>query len=205
MTTYIVFVLDETGSMSSVKDDTIGGFNTYIEDLERELKDVNFSLMKFDSTHKTWVYKGVETKYVKPLNENTYTPGAWTPLWDAFASGIHRAEEQDIKEGDKVIISVLTDGQENDSKEFTREDVKALIAKHPDWAINFLGANMDAWDDVGRGLGMSIGSTLTFDQSDMVGTFNAVSRSTVAYAKGETTVDTFYKESDTVESTQKQA
>jgi len=192
MTTYIMFVLDETGSMSSVKQETIAGFNSYIKELRAELDDVKFSFMKFDSTEMNWVYRDVDLSFVKKLSDKNYSPRSMTPLWDAFGLAINEMEERDIKKKDKVIISVLTDGHENASKEFTPDDVAKMIKEHKDWAINFLGANMDAWGDVGRGLGMSLGSTLTFDQNDMSGTFSAVGVSTVAYAKGETTVDTFY-------------
>ena len=196
MATYITFVLDETGSMSSVKQETIVGFNSYIKELKKELKDVKFSFMKFDSVEMNWVYKDVDLLFVKKLNDKNYNPRSMTPLWDAFGLAIKDMEQKKLKENDKIIITVLTDGFENASKEFTPEDVASMIKKHKDWAINFLGANMDAWGDVGRRLGMFMGATMTFDQTDMVGTFNSVRHSTVAYAKGETTADTFYQDKD---------
>jgi len=194
MTTYIMFVLDETGSMSSCQEETIAGFNSYVKELRKELDDVKFSFMKFDSVEMNWVYRDVDLLFVKKLSDKNYSPRSMTPLWDAFGLAIKDMEERDLKKKDKVIITVLTDGHENASSEFTSKEVGKLIKKHKDWAINFLGANMDAWGDVGRGLGMSRCSTYTFDQSDMVGTFNTVGVSTVAYAKGETTVDTFYED-----------
>jgi len=192
MTTYITFVLDETGSMSTVKQETIAGFNSYIKELKAELKDVKFSFMKFDSVEMNWVYRDVDLLFVKKLSDKNYSPRSMTPLWDAFGLAIKNMEERDIKKGDKVIITVLTDGHENASKEFTADNVGAMILEHKDWAINFLGANMDAWGDVGRGLGMSRQSTYTFDQSEISDTLSYVGTSTVAFAKGETTVDTFY-------------
>jgi len=196
MTTYITFVLDETGSMSSCKEETIAGFNSYIKELKSELKDVKFSFVKFDSEEINWVYRDVDLLFVKKLSDKNYSPRSMTPLWDAFGLAVKDMEKKNLKKDDKIIITVLTDGLENASTEFTANSIAKMILEHKDWAINFLGANMDAWGDVGRTLGMSKRSTYTFDQSDMSGTFNAVGVSTVAYAKGETTVDTFYNDNN---------
>lgn len=194
MTTYIVFVLDETGSMFSIKDDTIGGFNSYIDNLSKELEGVRFSLLKFNAGGLKWVYEEKNLSDVEPLSEKNYNPNNSTPLWDAFGTAIQWMERRDIGAEDKVIITVLTDGFENASREFNTEQVKEMIEAHPDWAINFLGANMDAWDDVGYSIGMSRGSTFTYDANDMQGTFSVNSVRTIAFAKGETTVDTFYED-----------
>ena len=192
MTTYITFVLDETGSMSCCKEETIAGFNSYIKELRDELKDTKFSFMKFNSKEMNWVYKDVDLTFVKKLSDKNYKPKTMTPLWDAFGLAVQNMEEKDIKEKDKVIITVLTDGFENFSKEFTADSVAKMISEHKDWAINFLGADMDAWEDVGRGLGMSKRSTYTFNSADIEETLGFAGTSTVAYAKGETTVNTFY-------------
>ena len=192
MATYITFVLDETGSMSSIKEETIAGFNSYVKELRKELDDVRFSFMKFDSEEMNWVYRDVDLLFVKKLSDKNYKPRAMTPLWDAFGLAIKDMEKKKVKKDDKVIISVLTDGHENDSKEFTAKEVAKMVKEHKDWAINFLGADMDAWGDVGRGLGMAKGSTFTFSGSDIEGTLGVAASASVSYARGETTVDTFY-------------
>ena len=199
MATYVTFVLDETGSMSSCKEETIAGFNLYIKELQKELKDVKFSFMKFDSQEMNWVYKDVDIAFVKKLKKDTYIPRSFTPLWDAFGLAIQYNEEKEFKKKDKIIITILTDGQENASEEFDAKSVGKLVKKHKDWAINFLGANMDAFGDVGQQIYMTQGSTMTFNQDDMVGAFSGVGASTVAYAKGETTVDNFYDGDGVVE------
>lgn len=198
MTTYITFVLDETGSMQRVKQDTIGGFNSYLAKLKEELKDVKFSFLKFNTAKKEWVYEGVDLGYVAELNDDNYRPSNATPLWDAFALGITKTEEiaDNLSEEDKVIISVLTDGLENSSVEYTQHEVKKLIEEHSDWAINFLGADMDAWNDVSKNIGISAGATLDFDSDDIVGTMSINAGSTVSFARGETTVNSFYEDKD---------
>jgi len=203
MTTYITFVLDETGSMNGIRNDTIGSFNTYTKDLLDGLEgEVRFSLMKFGGYKKDWMCLDVAMKHVTTLSASNYRPSGGTPLWDAFGFAIKQMEEKDIQEDDKVIISILTDGEENQSREYTQQDVKAMIEDHPEWAITFLGANMDAWDDVGRGIGMSRGSTYSYDISDMAGTLSGQSVGTIAFASGQTTVDSFYDNVTKVEETE---
>ena len=181
--------------MSSIKEETISGFNAYIKEIKKELDDVKFSFMKFDSEDMNWVYKDVDIAFVKKLKSDTYNPRAMTPLWDAFGLAINHNEKKKFRKDDKIIITVLTDGHENSSEEFDAKSVSKLIKKHKDWAINFLGADMDAWGDVGIYIGMAQGSTLSFNQDDIEVGFSGASMSTVAYAKGETTVDTFYDNS----------
>ena len=204
MTTYITFVLDETGSMWGVRDDTIGGFNTYITDLRNNLKHVRFSLLKFNSNKKEWIHDKIGLSKVALLSEKTYIPTDGTPLWDAFGAAITRMETIELEPDDKVIISVLTDGMENSSVEFDASTIKALIEKHPDWAINFLGANMDAWDDVGRGLGMSRGATLTFSKDAISETYCSMSNATINFAEGKTSVDNFYTEGSTAKESEEE-
>jgi hypothetical protein len=201
MTVFITFVLDETGSMQSVKEETINGFNQYLLDLNKDLTDVVFSLLKFDSQEMNWVHKGVPISEVNELTAETYVPRSATPLWDAFGLAITEMEEVARREDDKVIISVLTDGFENASKKFTVEQVKGLVEKHPDWAINFLGADMDAWGDVGKNISMTRGQTFSYDGSGegVTMAFNAMSKGTTAFAQGTITVSDFYEGSLTTE------
>lgn len=203
MTTYIMFVLDETGSMDSVRKDTIGSFNNYIGDLKKELDNTVFSLLKFNSENMDWVHDGVSLNVVDEMTEEDYNPNHVTPLWDAFGVALKKMEDLTKHAGseDKVIVSVLTDGLENASKEYTPEQVRKMVEQHDGWAITFLGANMDAWGDVGSTVGLSVGSTMTYDQGDMSGTMHAHSRSTVAFAKGQTQVDNFYSGVDEEEKT----
>jgi hypothetical protein len=144
---YVTFVLDETGSMMSIKDDTIGGFNQYLETLKASSQETDFTLVKFDSnkTEKVCVAKPIAD--VLPLTPDTYNPGAMTPLIDAVMKSILATEQAVIAEDVNVAIVVLTDGYENASREYTRvqlaEKIKELTAKG--WLFTFLGADMDAF------------------------------------------------------------
>ena len=202
MTTYITFVMDETGSMSSLKDEAISGFNKYVDDLKKNLKGrTNFSLMLFDSTQMRWHIMDKSIKDVQHLNDDTYRPGAMTPLWDAVADAIVWTERKvEGKKNPKVVITVLTDGYENASKRYTTKAVKDLIEKHKDWAINFLGANMDAWSVAGE-IGIDTGSVMNFafTGSGLSAGFRSASIATSNFAQGKTTAQNFYEGTDDAE------
>lgn len=202
MTTYITFVMDETGSMDSLKDEAISGFNKYIDDLKKNLKGrTNFSLMLFDSTQMRWHVIDKPIKDVPHLNKDTYVPGAMTPLWDAVAEAIILTEEKVRgKKNPKVVLTVLTDGYENASKKYTTKAVKAMIESHKDWAINFLGANMDAWNVAGE-IGIDTGSVMNFafNAVGLSAGFRSASIATSNFAIGKTTAQNFYEGTDDAE------
>lgn len=202
MTTYITFVMDETGSMDSLKEEAISGFNKYIDDLKKDLKGrTSFSLMLFDSTKMRWHVLDKSIKDVSHLNEDTYRPGAMTPLWDAVAEAILETENRvKNKKNPKVVITILTDGYENASRKYTTETVKAMIESHSDWAINFLGANVDAWVVAGA-IGIDVGSSMNFafTGSGLGAGFRSASIATSNFAKGITTANSFYEGTDDAE------
>ena len=196
MTTYITFVMDETGSMTSLRDEAITGFNKYIDDLRDNLDGrVNFSMMKFDSTKEEWFVRKATLKQIPRLTKKNYRPGATTPLWDAVGHAIEETEKRiDRKKNPKVILTIFTDGYENASRYYTDEMVKVMIEEHDDWAINFLGANMDAWD-VANSIGITVGSSINFDFSKkgIEDGFGTVSLASANFVRGKTTSDNFYE------------
>jgi len=202
MTTYITFVMDETGSMSILEAEAISGFNKYIDDLKKNLKGrTNFSLMLFDSSQMRWHVMDKPIKDVPHLNGDTYRPGAMTPLWDAVAEAIRWTEHKvKGKKNPKVVITILTDGYENASKKYTTKAVKEMIESHKDWAINFLGANMDAWAVAGE-IGIDAGSSLNFafNAGGLSAGFRSASIATSNFAMGKTTSDSFYEGTDDAE------
>jgi len=189
MTTYITFVLDETGSMQSMCEEAISGFNKYIDTLSDEIKGrTNFSLLLFDSAHKTWVVNGESVKNVKHLNEDTYRPGAATPLWDAVAEAIDATKER-IKrtKNPDVILTVLTDGEENASEKHTAEEVRSLIGDlDDDWAFNFIGVGVDAWH--AQSMGIAAGATMSFrpGAGGLIAGLAVATAATVRYANAPT-------------------
>jgi hypothetical protein len=87
--TLVTFLLDETGSMESIKDDTIGGINSYLGSLKAEAAPIDFTLIKFDSRRIEKVCVAVPVSQVAELTMESYQPGASTPLIDAQATGLH--------------------------------------------------------------------------------------------------------------------
>lgn len=146
----MVLVLDESGSMSNLTNDTIGGFNSMIEKEKKLDVDAHVTTVLFNDQYKM-LYNRRELKDVRKMTDKDYTPGGMTALLDAvgrtihkmdMVSGIHRKDK-----GNKVLFVIITDGEENDSKEYTYADVKKLIKDRQEnagWEFIFLGANIDA-------------------------------------------------------------
>src|ERR1035437_3209746 len=146
--THISVVLDRSGSMSSIASDTIGGFNTFLKTQKEAVGTCTFSLMQFDNEH-TIIHDGVDINEVPDLDATTFVPRGGTALWDAIGRTIHAtgAYLGKMKEADrpeKVVFVIITDGDENSSREFSHAKVREMIKHQTDkyqWGIIFLGAN----------------------------------------------------------------
>lgn len=146
--TLVAFLLDRTGSMASVKNETIGGFNGYLDELlkKEESKQIRFSLTQFDTVSIDRVHDCVPLSKVAKLNDKTYEPRGGTPLYDAIGKTIR--EIQNKVNGDKVLFVVLSDGEENSSSEWNQSTIKALIKEKEDkdkWTFSYIGVGPEAW------------------------------------------------------------
>ena len=143
-TTFVSFLLDETGSMQSIKSDTVGGFNAYVETLQKGGADIVFSLVSFNSNKTTPRYVADPIDTIKPLTEDTYQPAAMTPLIDASVKIINATDDAVKKRGDdpNVLIVFQTDGEENVSVEYTNADLATLIKEKT--AARDAGITIDA-------------------------------------------------------------
>lgn len=149
MKTHITFVLDSSGSMSKIRDDTIGGFNSFLSDQRDEAGESTVTLFEFNNSVELH-YRDNPIEDANKLSEETYTPGGQTALHDALITAIDdtRSHVADRAESppDNVVIVVLTDGKENASEtpqEEVREQVK-YQREDADWEFLFIGANQDA-------------------------------------------------------------
>jgi len=150
MKTHITFVLDSSGSMERIEDDTRGGFNSFLADQRNEEGTATVTLYDFNTTVDL-VYEQYPITEAPELDENNYTPSGRTALHDA----IHRActetgewisETDPAERPDNVLCVVLTDGKENASEthqERVRAQVELRRTEH-DWEFFFIGANQDA-------------------------------------------------------------
>lgn len=166
--TKIVVVLDRSGSMQSIKSDTIGGFNKFLEDQKKIKGKAEMTLVLFDDQYEV-AYENLDIQGVEDLNESTFLPRGLTALLDAIGKTIN-STYGDIKSSKKkdrpeqVIFVVITDGMENNSKEFSREAIFNMITEMKEkdkWEFMFLGANQDAISEGGQ-YGFDAGSSLSY-------------------------------------------
>jgi uncharacterized protein YegL len=150
--TEIIAVVDRSGSMGSVTDETIEGFNAFIR-AQREDKesDADVTLVLFDDEYKK-PYDCVPIKEFPYLDHKTYVPRGCTALLDAIGKTVNEAKNRIRKtreraRPDKVIVVILTDGHENASKRYKKSDVFRLIRRQEEkhnWEFIFLGAGQDS-------------------------------------------------------------
>lgn len=181
--TLVAFLLDETGSMSVCKQATISGFNEYIQTLKGSKHDISFTLTKFNSSKKEAIYDCVDIKKVKELNDSSYTPENNTPLYDAIGATIKSIESNPKSKKTKTLVVIQTDGEENDSHEFTREKICDLIKQKEKqgWTFVFLGANVDAYK-VGASIGVKTSNTANYSVAKTGKVFNSMAVATMNYA-----------------------
>lgn len=190
MRTLVGVVLDRSGSMSSVLQDTIGGFNSFIETQRDEDNDQIYVITQFDNEYEV-LQDGVDLDDVVVLNQKNYVPRGGTALLDAMGRTIHAMDAvmANDKSIEQALMLVLTDGGENASSEFTRDQVFKLIEERRNkgsWDFNFLGANQDAIT-TGGGLGIRAANCMNYS-ADAGGTqkaFEGITRSTSNYSKGQ--------------------
>jgi hypothetical protein len=165
---HVTIVLDRSGSMSSVKDDTIGGFNEFIEKQKEDSGECTFSMVQFDDQYEI-LHEFKSIKKVSKLTDKTFSPRGSTALFDAIGKTVNSVGTvlSNMKEEDRperVIFVVITDGYENASKEFTSGDVNKMITHQTEkynWQFMFLGANQDAILAAGE-LGIKAGNSLSY-------------------------------------------
>lgn len=149
--TDIILVLDRSGSMQQVRDDTIGGFNSFLADQQKVGGEATITLVQFNDVIEV-LYSAMPIANAKPLTRETFVPSSVTALLDAIGFTITEAGKRlealsESQRPEKVIFVVLTDGLENSSSKFDAHQVNDLITHQRDvykWEFLFLGANQDA-------------------------------------------------------------
>ena len=199
--TDITLVVDRSGSMEQVREDAEGGVNAFIEQQAKEPGDALLTLVQFDTEYE-FLHKGVPISQVPKYK---LVPRGMTALLDAIGRAINETGERLAKmnEPDRpglVVFVVMTDGQENSSKEFSKADIKAMIQRQQDtykWHFTFLGANQDAFAEAG-GMGIDAAGVANFAMDKMVaafaGTGGKVSRMRKQRRAGETVSNEFTDE-----------
>jgi hypothetical protein len=170
---HIHTILDRSGSMHEIRDDVIGGFNTFIEEQKKLPGEVTVTLVQFDDQNPyEVVHDFVRLPDVPALTKDTFVPRGLTPLLDAMGRGINDCGQRlsQMTESDrpeKVIFCIFTDGQENHSREFTKEQITKMIKEQTDlwkWEFLFLSCDLSAIDDA-VSYGISKSHTMSFNRS----------------------------------------
>jgi len=196
--TAVVFLLDETGSMSGYRDETISGFNEYIDTLRSNgHKKIKFTLTTFNSEKIATPYNAVSLDKVQPLTRDTYEPNYTTPLYDAIVETIKKTEETLAeKKKRRVLFVIMTDGQENASST-SRQTVFELIKEKEsqNWTFVFLGANQDSWQ-AGGAMGMAMGNVANYSQAQTTSAFRGMAGATVDYLHSNVATSTAFWEDE---------
>jgi uncharacterized protein YegL len=164
--THIICVLDRSGSMAGIINDSIGGFNTFLRDQKKLPDEATITVVLFDDKYEP-LYDNVDIKKANELTSEVWKPRGTTALYDAIGKTINlekaRFERLGSEAPAKVLCVIVTDGFENASHEYKLNDVKKLIkdCENDDWNFLYLAANQDAFA-VGDSFGVSRGNTITY-------------------------------------------
>lgn len=188
--THIAVLLDRSGSMNSVKDETISGYNAFIKEQQEAGDNATLTLVQFDSVGIDTMQEFTPIKAVPDLNGDTFQPRGMTPLLDAMGKticGTGKALEA-IPEGnrpDKIVFVVITDGQENASHEFSKLRIKEMIehqAGKYNWQFIYLGANQDAFAEA-KSIGIQMDNAANFVGAAMGAAAAATSSNVANYRR----------------------
>lgn len=188
----IAFVLDRSGSMGSMVNEAIGGFNGFIEDQQKAPGEAVVSLVQFDHDYEK-VFDWLDLKSVPKLDSKTYIPRGTTALRDAMGRtiidiGKKLSSMPEEERPETIIFVVLTDGMENASKDFTAEKLRSMVEEQEktySWKFLFLGANMDAFGEAGKlSLGQASALNYSGDAKGLDMAYQVSSRAVRSYRGG---------------------
>ena len=171
--TEMVFILDRSGSMQNLTTDTIGGFNSMIENQKSEDGEAYVTTVLFDDNYEL-LHNHVNIQDIKPITSKEYYARGMTALLDAIGKTINTignrlSNTPEDERPDKVIFVITTDGLENASREFNKKTVREMIEHQQDkysWTFMFLGANMDAVSEAAS-LGINTDFAKTYTASNI--------------------------------------
>jgi len=200
--TELVFILDKSGSMVGLESDTIGGFNSMLTKQKAEAGEAIVTTVLFDNNYEL-LHDRIGIQAVSPITDKEYQIGGSTALIDAIGQTIqkiknaqkHTAEEY---RPEKALFVIITDGEENSSREYTAERVKAQIEHQKEkygWEFIFLGANIDAVETASRfGIDAANAQNYHADGVGLSSSYKGISEAVSMFCKvglvGETWKDT---------------
>ena len=160
----IVFILDKSGSMGGQEENTIGSFNEYLEKEKKNNYKTYITTVLFSDNYSI-LHDRIEVSKVRKITEKDYYVGGCTALYDALGNTIQSIKEQNT---DKVLFIIITDGYENASKEYKKDDIKRLIKKNSNYEFIYIGADIDSYA-AGNNIGINSNNIANF-KKDKKGT-----------------------------------
>lgn len=182
--TEMVFILDRSGSMMHLTDDTIGGFNSMIENQKKEEGEAFVTTVLFDDQYEL-LHDHIDIKEIQPISNKEYYARGMTALLDAIGKTINSIGSRlsatpEAERPNKVIFVITTDGMENASREFVKSTVKEMIEHQQNkysWTFMFLGANMDAVGEASSlGINTDFARTYTADTWGTQSVYSSMSK-----------------------------
>ena len=176
--TELVFILDRSGSMSGLEEDTIGGFNAMIKKQQKETDGAALVSTILFNQESQVLHDRIPLEKIQPLTEDDYEVGGCTALLDAVGNAVKHIKNihkyaRDEDRPAKTIFIITTDGKENSSEHFGYKDIKKIIERQKEigWEFIFLGANIDA-PEVAEHIGIDRRRAVNY-HSDKLGTQKA--------------------------------
>jgi hypothetical protein len=177
--TDITMVIDRSGSMESIRSDAEGGINTFIDSQKSEPGEALLTLVQFDTEYE-FVHSGVPVQQIPAF---TLVPRGSTALLDAVGRAINEtgARLAAMAESQRpvlVVFVIVTDGAENSSREFTRDQIRTMVEHQQSaykWQFTFLAANQDAFA-AGGSMGIAQDGIAAYSVGKVRGTYDAVSK-----------------------------
>lgn len=163
-----LIILDESGSMSSIYRPALAGLNETLQTIreaqnEHPEQKHRVTLVTFDTGHYNKIYDETPAADAPDLKDGQYRPNGGTPLYDAMGKSLNELRHH-VKEEDIVLVTIITDGYENASREYNGKAIKAIVdsLKSEGWVFTYIGANQDV-EAVAES--MSINHCLAFEAS----------------------------------------
>jgi uncharacterized protein YegL len=201
----ISFIQDRSGSMSSAWNETLNGFKKYVEDMQADQAKDNevaylFSLTTFDTQINT-PYVAVPIADVDSAKLKDFGPRGSTALYDAVGKTLQAHDDDKSLSFDKAIVVIVTDGQENASREWSKTALHAAIddrIKRGNWTFTYLGTQPETWDDASS-LGMGVGASATYNAQNAGATYATMAAASMKMARGVSGQSTsFFHDNTTV-------
>lgn len=199
--TSINVIIDSSGSMNKLANDTIEGFNAFLAEQKLLPGEATISLTTFN-TNVVNVYNQIPIQEASPLTSKNYSTLGGTALLDAVGTAIDSLGNKlsllkEEEKPSKVLFLIMTDGEENSSREYSKEKIKNMVSHQQDkynWAFVFVGANIDSFLE-GASIGMNYSNTMNFAPSSegVKEIYDSMSRNTSKFrsSKESKSVDFF--------------